>query len=150
MILLSATLSLTITALVGIVLASQPATSPAILLRASQPKSLRNRQNDQPELLTTDDLMHFAKTAPRENRHAPHSPRGDSPMMSRPWWGYLGLGFRRPEQPVVGKNAKVRWWQRLRAVVMLAVIVVLLGVAVAGLIGAMVFLAGYLLETAVS
>ncbi len=33
---------------------------------------------------------------------------------------------------------------------MLAVIVVLLGIAVAGLIGAMVFLAGYLLETAVS
>ncbi len=71
-------------------------------------------------------------------------------MMPKAWWSYLGLGYRQPEQPVLGKNAKVRWWQRLRAVVLLAVIVVILGFAVAGLVGAMVFLAGYLLETAVS
>lgn len=134
-------------ALFWIALAPQPAISQAILLRAVAP----NRANAIGGIGTsTQDLLHLATAAPRENRHAPNSPRGDSPFMSRPWWGYLGLGYQQPEQPVLGKNAKVRWWQRLRAVVMLAVIVVLLGILVAGLVGATIFLAGYLLETAVS
>ncbi len=141
---------LTLVALIGFVLTAQPAISQAILLRAT-PANRSNHSSDQAgQLMSAADFVHLATAAPRENPHAPHSPRGDSPMMSRPWWGYLGLGYQQPEQPTVGKNAKVRWWQRLRAVVMLAVIVVLLGIAVAGLIGAMVFLAGYLLETAVS
>ncbi|MEE9413731.1 MAG: hypothetical protein V3V01_00510 [Acidimicrobiales bacterium] len=70
--------------------------------------------------------------------------------MRKAWWRYLGLGFQPPQQPVIGRFAKVQWWERLRAIVILAVIVGALGVVAAGLVGAMIFLAGYLLETAVA
>jgi hypothetical protein len=62
----------------------------------------------------------------------------------------LGLVRRRVDRPVVGRKAYVRWWERLRALVVLAAIVVALGVAVAAVIGITVLGLGFLLERAIS
>jgi hypothetical protein len=58
------------------------------------------------------------------------------------------FGWRGPDPVVTGAAAKVRWWQRLRAAVLLLVLLVILGVALAAAIGAIVFLAGFFLELA--
>lgn len=62
----------------------------------------------------------------------------------------LGFGSRGPTAPVVGLDARLKWWERLRAVVALAIIITALGIALAALIGAVVFLGGYGLEQVVS
>ena len=49
-----------------------------------------------------------------------------------------------------GRGARIRWWQRARAIVLLSVLIVILGAAVAAGIGAIVFLGGFLLEQAVN
>lgn len=124
-------------------LGSQPATFAALLLRVPSTNVSRTTRS-------RDEFVYRAAAPVPKNRNAPMSPRGDSPMMNKAWWRYVGMGYQPPQQPVVGKNAKVQWWERLRAIVILAIIVGLLGVLAAGLVGAMVFLAGYLLETAVA
>lgn len=68
----------------------------------------------------------------------------------RPWWMQIGLGTRPPEPPVVGPEAQVQWWERSRSIVGLAALVLALGILLAGLIGALVFLGGYLLEQTIS
>jgi hypothetical protein len=50
---------------------------------------------------------------------------------------------------VTGRRARVRWWQRLRALVVLAVLVIILGMLVAVVIG-IAFLAGTILLETVS
>lgn len=62
----------------------------------------------------------------------------------------LGLIRRGVERPVVGRKAYVRLWERLRALVVLAAIVLALGVALAAVIGVIVLGAGFLLEQAIS
>ncbi len=62
----------------------------------------------------------------------------------------LGLMRRRIDRPVVGRKAYVRLWERLRALVVLAAIIAGLGVALAGVIGAIVLGAAFVLEQAVS
>lgn len=62
----------------------------------------------------------------------------------------LGLVRKRVERPVVGKRAYVRVWERIRAVVVLAAIIVTLGAVVAAAIGLIVLAAGFLLEQAIS
>ncbi len=62
----------------------------------------------------------------------------------------LGLVRRRVDRPVVGRKAYVRWWERLRAVIVLAAIVIALGLALAAVIGVTVLGLGFLLERAIS
>ncbi|MGI9603279.1 MAG: hypothetical protein ACR2QE_15435 [Acidimicrobiales bacterium] len=64
----------------------------------------------------------------------------------RPWWMQIGFGNRPPQPPVVGPAAQVQWWERIRSLVILAALVLILGLVLAGLIGAVVALGGYLLE----
>jgi hypothetical protein len=62
----------------------------------------------------------------------------------------FGLARRAVPRPVVGKKAYVRWWERLRATLLLGAIVVALGFLVAAIIGILVLAAGFLLEQAIS
>ena len=62
----------------------------------------------------------------------------------------LGLVRRRVEQPTVGRRAYVRLWERVRALIVLAAIIISIGVILAGTIGIIVVAAGFLLEQAIS
>jgi len=64
----------------------------------------------------------------------------------RPWWMQVGFGTRPPEPPVEGSGARVQWWERVRSLVILAALVLALGLLLAAVIGALVGVAGYLLE----
>lgn len=63
---------------------------------------------------------------------------------------FFGLARRGVPRPVVGPKAFVRWWQRLRAAVVLAAVVAGLGMASAAVVGVIVLGAGFLLEQAIS
>ncbi|MFQ5558403.1 MAG: hypothetical protein ACE5GB_12980 [Acidimicrobiales bacterium] len=63
---------------------------------------------------------------------------------------FVGLARREVPRPVVGRKAYVRWWERLRALIVLSGIVVGLGFALAATIGILVLGAGFLLEQAIS
>lgn len=56
----------------------------------------------------------------------------------------------RPRRGELGRVTKVRWWRRLRSGTALAVLVALLGVATAGVIGAIVLVLAFVLEQAIS
>ncbi len=60
-----------------------------------------------------------------------------------------GLWFHPPRRVVTGRRARIRWWHRLRSLVLLAAIVVAGGVALATVVGLMVVGAGFLLEQAI-
>jgi len=45
-----------------------------------------------------------------------------------------------------GRRARIRWWHRLRAIVVLAALVALLGVLLAGLVGVLFFVMTFILE----
>ncbi len=62
----------------------------------------------------------------------------------------LGLARRAVPRPVVGPKAYPQWWQRLLALVVLIVLVVGIGFALAALVGLLVVVAGFLLEQAIS
>lgn len=62
----------------------------------------------------------------------------------------LGLVRRRVDRPVVGRKAYVRLWERIRALVVLAAIVIGLGIVLAAVVGVVVLGAGFLLEQAIS
>ena len=62
----------------------------------------------------------------------------------------LGIVRRRVERPVVGRTAYVRWWERIRALIVLAAIVVGLGLLLAVLVGVTVLGLGFMLERAIS
>ena len=62
----------------------------------------------------------------------------------------LGIVRRRVDRPVVGRKAYVRWWERLRAIIVLGAMVVALGIALAAVIGITVLSLGFLLERAIS
>lgn len=62
----------------------------------------------------------------------------------------IGVVRRRVDRPTVGRRAYVRWWERIRALIVLAAIVVGLGVALAAIVGVTVLGAGFLLERAIS
>ncbi len=63
---------------------------------------------------------------------------------------FFGLARRAVPRPVVGKKAYVRWWERLRAAILLGAVVIALGFVLAALIGVAVLGAGFLLEQAIS
>lgn len=62
----------------------------------------------------------------------------------------IGLVRRRVDRPIVGRKAYVRWWERIRAIVVLAALVIGLGVALAAVVGITVLGLGFLLERAIS
>lgn len=62
----------------------------------------------------------------------------------------LGLVRRGVEKPVVGRKAYVRVWERIRAAIVLAVIIITIGVLLAATIGIVVLAAGFLLEQAIA
>ena len=62
----------------------------------------------------------------------------------------IGLVRRRVDRPIVGRKAYVRWWERIRAVIVLAALVAGLGIALAALVGITVLGLGFLLERAIS
>jgi len=62
----------------------------------------------------------------------------------------LGLVRKRVDRPVVGRKAYTRWWERLRAIIVLSAIVVALGVGLAAVVGITVLSLGFLLEQAIS
>ena len=63
---------------------------------------------------------------------------------------FFGLARRAVPRPIVGKKAYVRWWERLRAAILLGAIVIGLGLIVAAAVGVAVLGAGFLLEQAIS
>jgi hypothetical protein len=62
----------------------------------------------------------------------------------------IGLVRRRVDRPIVGRKAYVRWWERIRATIVLAALVVGLGIALAAVVGITVLGLGFLLERAIS
>ena len=62
----------------------------------------------------------------------------------------IGLVRRRVDRPIVGRKAYVRWWERIRATIVLAALVLGLGIALAAVVGITVLGLGFLLERAIS
>lgn len=62
----------------------------------------------------------------------------------------IGLVRRGVDRPIVGRKAYVRWWERIRAIIVLAALVVGLGIALAAVVGITVLGLGFLLERAIS
>lgn len=62
----------------------------------------------------------------------------------------IGLVRRRVDRPIVGRKAYVRWWERIRAIIVLAALVIGLGIALAAVVGITVLGLGFLLERAIS
>ncbi len=61
----------------------------------------------------------------------------------------LGIWIQPPRQVVTGRRARIRWWHRVRSVVLLTTFVVVGGVALATAIGVGFFLSGFLVEQAI-
>jgi len=61
----------------------------------------------------------------------------------------LGLGFQPPRKVVTGRQARIRLWHRFRSVVMLALIVVIGGSALAGVVSLLLFAVSFLVEQAI-
>lgn len=57
---------------------------------------------------------------------------------------------RGPEPAITGRGAYPRWWHRLRSVVGLAIVCGFTGLVLAASVGALAFLAGFLLELAIT
>lgn len=62
----------------------------------------------------------------------------------------IGLVRRRVDRPIVGRKAYVRWWERIRAIMVLAALLIGLGIALAAVVGITVLGLGFLLERAIS
>ena len=62
----------------------------------------------------------------------------------------IGLVRRRVDRPIIGRKAYVRWWERIRAIIALAALVVGLGIALAAVVGITVLGLGFLVERAIS
>ena len=62
----------------------------------------------------------------------------------------LGIVRRRVDRPVVGRKAYVRWWERIRALIVLGAIVIGLGLLLAVVVGVMILSLGFMLERAIS
>ena len=81
-----------------------------------------------------------------------HPPGGDTERAINVAWSpaaRLGLGFQPPRKVVTGRQARIRLWHRFRSVVMLALIVVVGGSALAGVVGLLLFAVSFLVEQAI-
>tara|TARA_B100000427_G_scaffold324936_1_gene330936 strand:- start:363 stop:710 length:348 start_codon:yes stop_codon:yes gene_type:complete len=57
-----------------------------------------------------------------------------------------GIWFQPPRKVSTGGKAKIQWWHRLRSLILIVSIVVGGGIAIAAVLGAGFFAAGFLLE----
>lgn len=62
----------------------------------------------------------------------------------------LGLGFEPPKQAEYGADAYPSILRRITSIFLLVVLAVFIGVAIAGVIGSMILVVGFLLEQAIS
>ncbi len=62
----------------------------------------------------------------------------------------LGLGFEPPKQAEYGADAYPSILRRIASVVLLVILAVFIGVAIAGVIGSLILVVGFLLEQAIS
>jgi len=79
-------------------------------------------------------------------------PTGDLEYaVDQPWnpAARLGVWFHPPRRVLTGRRARIRWWHRVRSVVLLAVFVVGGGIALATVVGVTIFLSGFLVEQAI-
>ena len=79
-------------------------------------------------------------------------PAGDLEYaIDQPWSpvARCGVWFHPPRRVVTGRKARIRWWHRFRAAVLLAVFVVGGGIALATVVGVAIFLSGFLVEQAI-
>ena len=64
-------------------------------------------------------------------------------------WGIgalSGIWFQPPRKVSTGEKAKIQWWHRLRSLILIVCIVVGGGIAIATVLAAVFFAAGFLLE----
>ena len=83
---------------------------------------------------------------------SPLPPGGDTERAINVAWSpaaRLGLGFQPPRKVATGRQARIRLWHRFRSVVMLALIVVIGGSALAGVVGLLLFAGSFLVEQAI-
>lgn len=83
---------------------------------------------------------------------SPLPPSGETERATDVPWSAtarLGLGLQQPRKVVIGRQAQIRMWHRLRSVILLILIVVLGGSALAGVVGLLLFAAGFLVEQAI-
>ena len=81
------------------------------------------------------------------------SARRDLPVEPKPERSFiqkLGVGFQTPAQAEYGADAYPSLLRRITSVFLLIALLVVLGVAVAASIGAVLLVAGFLLEQAIS
>ena len=103
-----------------------------------QPATLRSR-NGRVRRPAADRLASFAVSYDEERPN----PLLDSLRAA-------GILRQKAVRPVVGPRAYVRWWERVRAALVLTAIIAGLGIALAAVIGVTVVGAGFLLEQAIS
>jgi hypothetical protein len=82
---------------------------------------------------------------PPSPRQLPIEPRPERPLLQK-----LGVGFQPPAQAEYGPDAYPSVLRRITSLFLLLALVVFLGVAVAGMIGSVILVAGFLLEQAIS
>lgn len=82
---------------------------------------------------------------PGSARQLPVEPQPDRSILQK-----LGVGFQPPAQAEYGPDAYPSILRRITSLFLLFALVVFLGVAVAGAIGSVILVAGFLLEQAIS
>ena len=82
---------------------------------------------------------------PGSGGQLPVEPQPERTIMQK-----LGIGFQPPAQAEYGPDAYPSILRRVTSLFLLAALVLFLGVAVAGAIGTVILVAGFLLEQAIS
>lgn len=106
----------------------------------------------QPATLPTTNGRDHRRRSPRQHHLLQAAPvdDDDDTNIIMDTLRVLGIVRRRVDRPVVGRKAYVRWWERVRALIVLAAIVIGLGIALAAIVGITVLSLGFLLERAIS
>jgi len=82
---------------------------------------------------------------PTSPRQLPVEPKPEPGILEK-----LGLGFQTPAQAEYGPDAHPSVLRRITSAILLVIVLVVTGVAIAGLIGSVILIAGFLLEQAIS
>ncbi len=82
---------------------------------------------------------------PATQRNLPVEPQPERSLLQK-----LGVGFQEPAQAEYGADAYPSLLRRVTSIFLLVALLVFLGVAVAASIGAVLLVAGFLLEQAIS
>jgi hypothetical protein len=112
-----------------------------VVLRAGGPNQPATRplRTDRARVTSRDVQRSLLMATADAERRAPRNMRE---------WLADAFGWRGPEPAVTGEAVRIPWWRRLRSALALLVLLVLLGTALAAAVGALIFLAGFLLELA--